>query len=113
MKRGVFLSGVLLVFLTGCTAMDAIKAVNPLAEDKGIHATAQIGKTNQSDSSKSLIKTDNQTENTFKADKIGKVDQSTNIPWWIAVMVAFMRPMVILKEVKDLFWSKDDESKNT
>lgn len=109
MKKSIIFA--ILISLSGCTAMSALDAVNPLKEDKGISATVQLGKENHSDTSKQLIKagvTDSSTEtNTVSGNQTINETKNTNIPWWTAFLLLFVRPMVILRDTINLFRSKD------
>ena len=122
MNKGVILG--LLLTLTGCSTIDALNAVNPLKEDKGISATVQLGKENHSDTSKQLLKakvgdaesnsvTGNQNiekgEEQNKVNGNQTINKTTNVPWWTAVLLLFVRPMVILKDTIDLFRRKRGE----
>jgi hypothetical protein len=103
MNKGVMF--ILLLTLSGCSATDLLKSVNPLEEPKGISATVQVGKENKSDSSKQLIKSSVKLDRktSYNSERIDNVDYSTNIPWWTALLLLFVRPMVILKDTIDLF----------
>ena len=96
MIKGVTL--VVLLSLYGCSATSLLKAVNPLDTSSGISATAQIGKENQSDSSKQLVKSN--------VDQIGVVDNSTNVPWWAMVLSLFVgilvRPINFIKDWRNV-----------
>jgi len=100
---------VISLLISGCSMIDALDAVNPLKEDKGISATVQVGKENNSDTSKQLLKSNinTQEETSYVADSIGKVDNSTNIPWWSALLLLFVKPLVVLKESIELFRRKE------
>ena len=101
MMKGVVLA--LLLTLSGCSTL--LDSVNPLKEKPGISATVQLGKENHSDTSKQLIKSnvDIKKDTQYTADKIDKIDNSTNIPWWTALLLLFVRPMNILKDTINLF----------
>mgnify|MGYP006981762213 CR=1 FL=1 len=83
--RVVFLI-LLLLTLGGCSTLSAglVDSINPLKEDKGITATAQVGKENTSETSKQLIRSNQQSQ--YTAENIGSVDNSTNFPWWALAM---------------------------
>lgn len=77
-----------------------------LPESKGIEANVAVGKTNVQDKSLASIKGEDKRQ---IADNISNVENTkaesisnTNIPWWVALMVAFMRPIVILRDIIDL-----------
>lgn len=100
---------VCLFSLSGCSALSVLDAVNPLKDGKGISATVQLGKENHSDSSKQLIKSDvNSSENNL-IEGNQTINKTTNVPWWAAALLLFVRPMVILKETIDLFRKKKNE----
>jgi hypothetical protein len=103
MVKGVMFA--LLLTLSGCSTTDLLKSVNPLSEPKGISATIQVGKENKSDSSKQLIKSNIKMDKktNITSERIDNLDYSTNIPWWTALLLLFVRPMVILKDTIDLF----------
>jgi len=118
MNKGVILG--LLLTLSACSAMDALKAVNPMKEDKGISATVQLGKENHSDTSKQLIKAGITKTNTVKGSQTNSeelnevagnqtINKTTNVPWWSALLLLLVRPMVIIKEVIELFRRKPSE----
>ena len=100
--------------------MDALNAVNPLKEDKGISATVQLGKENHSDTSKQLVKaglteTNTVKGNQTKSDEVNDVagnqtiNKTTNVPWWTALLLLFVRPLVILKDTINMFRGKSNE----
>lgn len=108
----------LLLTLSGCSTLGMLNAVNPLKEDKGISATAQIGKENISDTSKQLLAVKagdsiqgNQTKSKEMNEVFGNqtINKTTNIPWWSALLLLFVRPMVVLRDTLDLFRGKRDE----
>ena len=116
MMKGVALT--LLLTISGCSTLSALKAINPMKDDTGIQATVQLGKENHSDTSKQLLKAKigntetnsvkgNQTIN--KADEKNEVqgnqtiNKTTNVPWWTALLLLFVRPLVILKDSIALF----------
>ena len=70
----VFTSILLIVALSGCSAMDAFKLLTP--DSSGIKANAQIGKTNQID--ESLLKV-NTGEGPQTADAIVNNKQSSTV----------------------------------
>lgn len=107
MKKGVVFA--LLLTLSACSTMDALKAVNPMKEDKGISATVQLGKENHSDTSKQLIKAKVGITETNDIKGNQTINKTTNVPWWSALLLLLVRPMVILKEVIDLFRRKPSE----
>ena len=104
MIKGVTL--VVLLSLYGCSATSLLKAVNPLDTSNGISATAQIGKENQSDSSKQLVKSNVDQKTNYNAEQIGVVDNSTNVPWWAMVLSLFVgilvRPINFIKDWRNV-----------
>ncbi len=113
-----------LLFIPSCSALDLIKTVNPLKDDKGINATAQIGKENSSDSSKQLVKADlgdtnkvegNQNNSQERNQVSGNqtISKTTNVPWWSALLLLFVRPLVVLRETIELFRRKKNENEIT
>jgi hypothetical protein len=76
-----------------------------------VNVKAQAGKSNVVN--EGLVNSD--TGDRIDADEIGVIDKSdkrtgdnndnstTNIPWWTAVLLLFVRPLVIIKESMDLF----------
>lgn len=101
MKKGVVLA--LLLTLSGCSALDAIDKVNPLKEDKGISATVQLGKENHSDTSKQLVKAKVSQSESNSVEGNQTINKTTNVPWWTALLLLFVRPMVILRDTINLF----------
>ena len=116
MMKGIVLA--ILLSISGCSALSALDAVNPMKESKGISATVQLGKENHSDTSKQLLKAKigNTETNTvkgnqtiIKADEKNEVqgnqtiNKTTNVPWWTALLLLFVRPLVILKDSIALF----------
>jgi hypothetical protein len=112
MSKGMILG--LFLTLSACSTLDAVNALNPLKDDKGISATVQVGKENHSDTSKQLIKASMTETNTVKGNQVKSkelndvsgnqtINKTTNVPWWSALLLLLVRPMVILKEVIDLF----------
>ena len=104
MNKGVVL--VLLLTLSACSTMDALKAINPMKDDKGISATVQVGKENHSDTSKQLVKARLTQTETNDVEGNQTINKTTNVPWWSALLLLLVRPMVIIKEVIDLFRRK-------
>lgn len=100
----------LLLTISGCSSLLSSAIPNPLKDDKGINTDVQLAKTANMNKKKQLgeINIDatdkSSTSNTAKEISI----KNSNIPWWIALMVAFMRPLVILKEIIDLFGGKSE-----
>lgn len=92
-----------LFILSGCSALSALDAINPMKEDKGISATVQVGKENHSDTSKQLVKARLSSSETNTAQGNQTINKTTNVPWWTAFLLLFVRPMVIIKEIIDLF----------
>lgn len=97
----------LLVLFTinGCSAISAglIDSVNPMKDDAGITATAQVGKENTSETSKQLVRSNQQSQ--YTAENIGSVDNSTNFPWWALAMTfsigILVRPIDFIKDWRD------------
>tara|TARA_R110002020_G_C16305469_1_gene773447 strand:- start:3254 stop:3616 length:363 start_codon:yes stop_codon:yes gene_type:complete len=119
MSKGVII--LLLLSISGCSSLGMLKAVNPLKDPSGISATAQIGKENASDSSKQLVKsnigstnrvTGNQSNIEEKNEVTGTqtITKTTNVPWWSALLLLFVRPLVVLRDALDLFRGKKDET---
>ena len=105
----------------GCSSLASV--INPvsavadavLPSDKpSIEVQAQVGKTNTI--TKGLVTTDSGDK--IDADSIGTIDKSlknnydsvdtiettnTNVPWWVLLMVAFMKPLVVIKDAITLF----------
>jgi len=119
MTNGVII--LLLLSISGCSTLGILDKVNPLKEDKGISATAQIGKENTSNISKQLIKADigssddikgNQNNIKEKNEVTGNqtISKTTNVPWWSALLLLFVRPLVVLRETIDLFRRNKDET---
>lgn len=102
-KLGVLLC---IFLLAGCTAMDALDAINPMKDDKGINTNVQLGKENHSEENKQLVraKLDHTENSTAGRDQF--FTANTNIPWWTAILLLFVRPMVIIKDTIDLFRRK-------
>lgn len=100
MKR---LSIIVLCLFSGCSTLGIVDAINPLKEDKGIKASVQLGKENHSDGSKQLVKLSTQETETNLAEGNQIINKNTNIPWWTALLLLFVRPLVILKDTIDLF----------
>jgi len=112
MFKGVMLA--LLLSISGCSTLDLVDKVNPFKEDKGISATVQLGKENHNDASKQLLKANMDTTNTVKGNQVNAkekndvagnqtITKNTNVPWWTVLLVAFMRPLVVLKDAINLF----------
>jgi len=119
MSKGVFMF--LLLSISGCSTLGILDKVNPLKEGKGISATAQIGKENTSDTSKQLVKanigstnrvTGNQNNIEEKNEVAGNqtISKTTNVPWWSALLLLFVRPLVVLRETIDLFRGNKNET---
>ena len=119
MNNGVII--LLLLSMSGCSTLGMLNAVNPLKDTPGISATAQIGKENTSDSSKQLVKSDigssdkikgNQNNINEKNEVAGNqtISKTTNVPWWSALLLLFVRPLVVIRETIDLFRRKKDET---
>lgn len=107
MYKGAVL--VLLLTLSSCSTLGAFKSLNPLKEDKGISATVQLGKENHSDTSKQLLKSNIKHTETNDVKGNQTINKTTNVPWWSALLLLLVRPMVILKEVIELFRRKPSE----
>lgn len=98
-----------LFILSGCSALGALDAINPLKDDKGISATVQLGKENHSDTSKQLIKANLTSTENNSIQGNQTINKTTNVPWWTALLLLFVRPMVILKDTMDLFRRKRND----
>jgi hypothetical protein len=122
MNNGVI--SLLLLSISGCSTLGLFNTVNPLKDTPGISATAQIGKENTSDTSKQLVKADigssdkikgNQNNIEEKNQVTGNqtISKTTNVPWWSALLLLFVRPLVVLRETIDLFRRKKNENEIT
>jgi hypothetical protein len=122
MNNGVI--SLLLLSISGCSTLGLLNTVNPLKDTPGISATAQIGKENTSDTSKQLVKADigssdkikgNQNNIEEKNQVTGNqtISKTTNVPWWSALLLLFVRPLVVLRETIDLFRRKKNENEIT
>ena len=102
--NGVILPIVLTLVLSSCVTTGIASMLLP--ESKGIEANVAIGKTNVQDKAVVSLKGEDKRQ---IADEIVNTEtttaesiSNTNIPWWVALMVAFMRPIVILRDVINL-----------
>jgi hypothetical protein len=81
------------------SGLKVLDAVNPLKDDKGINATAQVGKNNTAIQNKGLANIDSdtqsQTTNNVNAQKVDQVTSYKDAPWLIlafAIAAGFALP---------------------
>jgi hypothetical protein len=91
----------ILLTISGCSV---IKAMAPLAgaldpDDKGIEATAQVGKYNTTDKDILDLDVKSNSSSSVTASDVGRVDinKSTNIPWWIVAWVSLASSFIFIK----------------
>jgi len=102
----------LALVLSSCSMTDVASTLLPSTNKPSIEANVAIGKTNVQDKALVGIKGEDNRQiaddivNTSNTSTKAETINNSNIPWWVALMVAFMRPIVILREIVDLMRGK-------
>lgn len=92
---------IICAFVSACSSMSALDAINPFKDDKGIDATVQLGKENTSIDNKAIAQveaksnTNVSSNNDIRADKVEQNAFYKDSPWLIiafALMAGFAIP---------------------